>query len=749
MRLVRILIAPIAFLLSGLPVHAAVTLHNDIWSVTLEPETLGIEAQPVNERAVNLSTGVLPHAVDGLKAGSDYANWRWDDGAHTISVRLDGADLSFSIDAKKAGSLTLLHQPASAMGKGLIFPLAEGSYVPSGDPVWRDFLLERRAEFNTSEDLSLPLWGLDHGTFSLSWLLTNPFNNTARFARDGDGVALSLEHEFTTLDLGAPMTLVLHLGGDDPLAGAKRYRQWLIAEGQYESLKDKITTVPGAAKLIGGSHIYLWGEGLISTDDVKDWTGFLSILKSDGQLPTDLRRRCESEPLSMLGKIRGKPYRHQQQVLVQAFNSALDMLARESWQTDSPDMGALAHRYGELRRQVADAFSEALGSDPTQWGGGVSISTMKKLQGSGLQRLWIGLAESWEGGLWHPEAIKAGVDAGFLMAPYDSYETALKQSDNSSWTSAHLGEAAYRDCAILSKEGSLKPGFQQTGHYIQPDCVRPLMQRRIRALLSVVPFNSWFLDAYATGMVFDSYPPARPATQAQYADGSLESMRWVGKTLKLPVGSEGGNAATSQAVFFAHGMQTPVIGWGDKDMQKDTSSPYYLGGWHPSRQPEKFFKEVPVKEPYRRVYFDPRTRLPLYQTVFHGSIITTHHWLFDSLKLTNVRAENELAQLLYNVPPLYHLSADTLKERLLIIKHQDSFFRPLHQRLATKALISFRWLTADHLVQQTTFEDGTRLIANFGRDPYRHGGAVLQGESLAAYLLGQGDSVVYRAGLQP
>lgn len=95
-------------------------------------------------------------------------------------------------------------------------------------------------------------------------------------------------------------------------------------------------------------------------------------------------------------------------------------------------------------------------------------------------------------------------------------------------------------------------------------------------------------------------------------------------------------------------------------------------------------------------------------------MITIHHWLFDSLKTEqHVRAENELAQLLYNVPPLYHLSAATLKARLPLIQRQDRFFRPLHERLATQAMTGFRWLTADRQVQETTFADGTRLVANF------------------------------------
>ncbi|RCS21576.1 hypothetical protein DUT91_23200 [Phyllobacterium salinisoli] len=744
LHLLRVFATVLSFLLASFPAYAAVILQNDKWFVTLEPETLAIAAQPAKGRAVDLSSGVVPHTVNGLKVGSDFATWHWDDGSYTISARLKEGDLSLSIAAKAPGSLAMLSQPMAAWGKGLIFPLAEGAYIPIGNKVWKNFLLERLAEFNTSQDISLPLWGLDHESFSLSWILTNPFNNTARFTQDGDGIGLSLEHEFTTLDYKTPMTMLLHLGDADALAGAKRYREWLIAEEKFEPLAEKIVASPEAAKLIGAAHTYLWGNGLISIDDVKDWARFLAILKGDSKLAKDIRQRFEGEPLAVLKEIEGKPYQYQQLVLVRAFNAAMDTHARESWQTATPDMTLLTHRYAELRKEVATTFSVALKSNPSRWGGGISVATMKKMQEAGLQRLWIGLGEGWEGGLWHPEAIKAGVDAGYLVAPYDSYETALQKGDNPSWATAHLGEAAYRDCAIRQKDGSLKAGFQQSGHYTQPDCVRPLMQKRIPALLSAVSFNSWFLDAYATGMVFDSYPPAKPITQAQYAAGNEENMRWVGEKLKLPIGSEDGNATTAQGVLFAHGMQTPVIGWGDKDMQRDKSSPYFLGRWYPNEKPETFFKTVPLKEPYRTIHFDPRTRLPLYQAVFHGSVITTHHWLFDNLKLTNVRPQNELIQLLYNVPPLYHLSADTLRERLPVIKRQYSFFRPLHQRLATQGLIDFRWLTPDHLVQQTMFEDGTRLVANFGQPSYRHDRIVLQGQSIAAYLPGQEEPIFYQ-----
>jgi hypothetical protein len=692
---------------------AEIVLENPQWRVEIDPATLAIRTTPALARTVEASAGGGAHNVSHLMQTANRADWQWDDGAWTLSASLDQRDLSLSITASDSGELIFLKQPGSAMGKGLIWPLAEGHYVPAGDPLWQSFLLDQ-GELNTTQDLSLPLWGVDHGSFTLNWLLTNPYNNRLSFSAEGKALALSVRHQFTALEPGAPLTFTLSLADADPLAGAKRYRQWLIDNGQYESLSDKLLRTCEAKKLLGASHVYLWGNDLLGLDDVRSWPALLKLLRGQGVLASELRSGFDAETRQILSRAQPPLDRYQRTTLLRSLNGALNQKARSGWQSAvEPDMQKLADGYGRLRTEVAKAFAEALAPTPERWGSTLSPRTFEQLQAAGLSRLWLGLGEGWEGGLWHPEAVRQGVAAGYLVAPYDSYETALTTTENPDWTTAHLGSRANLECAIVLSSGAFKSGFQQSGHYTDPRCVRPLLEARIRAVQAKAGFNSWFLDAYATGMVFNSYRPGASMTQAQNAEGNIDASRWVNETLQLPAGSEDGNATTARGVLFAHGMQTPVIGWGDPDMSKNPKSPYYLGRWFPNEKPQVFFKTVPLKEPYRTVHFAPQTRLPLYQAVFHGSVITTHHWLFDSLKLSNVRAENELTQLLYNVPPLYHLSADTLKQRLPVIARQDRFFKPLHERLATEAMTDFRWLTEDRLVQQTTFADGTRLVANF------------------------------------
>lgn len=726
-------------LLAMLPLSAwaGIVLQNEAWRVELEPATLAIKVEPAGGVKRTLSEGVAPHAVSALEQEAHDALWQWDDGRYHWLARLEGRDLRLTLNAAAPGRVELLRQPASAMGRGLILPLAEGSYIPEGSTQWQDFLPGFAGDgLDTSENLSLPLWGMDYGRSSLHWLLLNPFNNHLAFAAQGQGLALTLSHDFNALNQNQPFTLLLRLGDDNPLSGAQRYRQWLVSEGRYQTLEDKIRRQPETAKLVGASHIYLWGNNLLDGSDVRDWPAFVRLLRGPAPLAARLRAHFDGEAKAALQGAGKRPNRYQQKVLIDAVNQALTAEARAGWLGPQPAWADLAAPYRKLRVEVEHAFGPALLADASRWGGGLSRKTVDALQSAGLKRLWLGV-DNWEGGLWQPLAVKAGVAAGYLMGSYDSYETALPPGQHEDWLTAQQGEEVYRKCGVMLENGKMKAGFQQSGYYTNPACVRDTLEQRTRALMSAVGFNSWFLDAYATGMAFDDFTPGRHTAKSAMAQGYEQSMQWVADAYQLPVGSEMGNATTSRGIAFAHGMQVPVLGWGDPDLQKNQKSPYYLGRWFPADQPETFFKKVPLKQPYRDLYYAPEYRLPLYQAVFHGSIVTTNHWLYDNLKFGNAYADNLLAQWLYNVPPLFHLSAASVKVRLPQLQCADRAFRPLHQQLATQALTGFAWLNAERTLQQTRFADGSRLTANFGSTPASNGGQTLPPQSLLAELAGQ------------
>ncbi len=712
----------------------ALRLANDQWFVDIDPTTLAITVTPAGDAPCVVSRGVAPYAVSDLTADTASAAWRWD-GAFRIACTLTGTDLDIKVTASAPGSLALISQPAEALGKGLMLPISEGYYIAADDKGWHAAL--DGDERSTNEDLALPLWGMDHGAFTLHWLLANPYNNTLRFRAETGGLALALEHEFTRLAPETPMEMALHLGDPDLLAGARRYREHLIDRREFRTLADKIKATPSAEKLIGATHLYLWDNGLIGAKDVRDWPGLLTRLRTGAGLPARMRAVFEAETAEAIRTAPAKPQPYQQREIVAAFNGALAALASAMWQREEVDPATIVSSHVALREEAASAFGPVLAPDPASWGASLTPGTFAALKSAGLDRLWIGLGGGWEGGLWRPEGVRAAVSQGYLIGPYDSYETANAPGQRTDWATAQLGRRAYDQCGVMKADGTITAGFQRNGHYTNTRCVTPILESRVPALAKAGGYNSWFLDVYATGMVFDDYRPGATMTMAQNSVANIKAMRWISEDLQLPLGSEGGDAINAAGTIFAHGMETPGFGWGDAELRKNPQSPFYLGNWYPPDAPNVFFKPVPLKEPYRSLYFDPRTRLPLYQAVFHDAVIVTHQWAFDQLKLSNVAASRALTQQLYNVPPLFHLSAATMAARLPALKQHDAFFRPMHQRLAHQAMTGFEWLSDDRDIQRTTFADGTELVANFSDKERAFDGLALPPRSVTAVIDGE------------
>lgn len=684
-----LLLAP----LFSLPAEA-LTLANDQWRIELDPATLAAEAILPSGKHLAISSPGPRQPVTALQQEGERASWLTRaDGEVRALARLEGNRLILTLSRATTGELVWPRVPAGA--QALMLPIHEGFRIPATHTAWRKALVEEYQGINTTDNLTLPLVGLDHGEQQLAILFANPFNNRFTFAPKQDGIALTATHSVNRLNQADPYEVEVSLqSGNDWLAAAKVYRSWLQARGELVSLESKLAAVPDGKRLIGASHLYLWGERLLVPQDVKSWPELRRLIPADWlkgesksalQAP-DLARNRYLQNLVLAGVAHALALRHPGQ-------QPVDFTARR----------ALA------ARQLGAALN-----DPQSWGDGSSAKMIAALKQADLPRLWLGLPQ-WTAGFAAPQGIELAKQAGYLIAPYDSYDTALPEGNRQqSWLTAQMGQDIYLHCGIMQENGRRKSGFQNSGVYTNQACVRPVMEQRVPKLQQASHYNSWFLDVAATGMVFDDFDPAKPTTQAQDAQNRMTGMAWIAKSQGVLVGSEEGGAVANRTAAFAHGPQTSGFGWQDPDMRRNKRSPYYLGAWYPEFQPDYFFRQSRLKPEYQGLYFDPALRLPLFQSVFHDSIVTTHHWTMDSLKFKESRQTTELLQQLYNVPPLLNLSLDSASARIPYLKGLDAFFRPLHERLYNQPLTGFRWLDKRGEVQQSEFADGTRLVANFG-----------------------------------
>ncbi|MCG9677591.1 glycoside hydrolase [Vibrio sp. Isolate24] len=613
----------------------------------------------------------------------------------------------------------------------LYLPFSEGMRIPVDNKMWANYLTENHSGANTTQDLKMPFWTVQQGKKTISYQLVNATNNSLTFSNTMPKVDMLADHRFTTLNKNQAFKVRITLG-DNWMDGAKAYKQWRIDHHQSTTLAEKAQQTPQLARLIGASQVYLFGKTLISTDDVTDWWGLKNWYFSQDDLTQPQAAIQEIKPLT---KGRDWLSRYHKQLLVDSLNASLQLKFLAP--APSQNNNAIAEQYQAAQRQkhwLLQNASQYLIS-PERWGQALSLDMLDNMKKAGLTKLWLGF-DNWMPAFYQPQAIDAAKQLGYLVATYDSYNTAIPKGLNDGWLTAQLPDQMREQCAIEQANGEKKTGFRGNGYYLNPNCELDYVKQRVEDIIQYGRFNSLFLDVDATAMAREDYRDN--SSESDMLNAFNQRMNWIAKQGNLVLGSEDGNSLTTTGIAFAHGLETVGFGWTDKEMKHDQHSPYFLGRWYPDQKPEFFFKSAQVKEPYKTLLFSPQFRVPLYQAVFHDEVINSHHWHSDSLKFTNVQAERDLISMLYNTPPMVHLTRDEANSpdspRLKALAHYQQAYTPIHEQLWDKPLTSFKWLDKSGQVQQTSFSDGSTITANFGSKSIENSGVKIAPHSILAQL---------------
>ena len=711
--------AAVALLLFASASANPVVLKDDRWHIQIDPRTLQTDGTTSDGQSLPLSAAT--DSIEATQLDSSETSAHWQRGDVTIHAELRNHALVFDFVATQPGTITWPIYNAAAPAKALILPTYEGAYAPADDADWQEFLA-KQSPMDTTSGLIMPFWGVDLGGSTLTYLIENPFNNELTFSTDSDRVAMKLTHEFTPNQQEKTFSIIVQLTDASPVAPARAYRQYLIDHNQFVPMSKKIEQTPNAKRLLGAAEIYVWGDSILSRYDVTHWQDFCKALESDAPFPKQLLHNMSDEGRTQVHLIATTqwPGDYALNVVSQELSSEIQNNFSESGKAD---INANCLR-------LVDALP-GMFVDMSTWGDGISTKMLDRLHDAGLDHLCITTGDLYSA-QFKPQVAKHADELGYLFGPYDSYDSVHKPGDPDSWETAQFDQALYDTGAMIKRDGTPRYGFKKKGFHVSPISVWPYVQKRVNDLATAVPFTSWFMDCDAFGDLWDDYSPVHPATMAQDAQLRCDRLKWIASAHGAVVGSEGGSAFAAGAIHFAHGMMTPVIGWGDPDLT-EKQSPYYLGGYWPPDGPAFAIKQVPLKPYYVKFFYDPRFRLPLYQTVFHDSVVATHEWSSASLKFKDQAQTMELLELLYNVPPMYHLNLAELTKWQARIKAHFDFFSPLHRKLALVPMTDFEWLTPDRLVQRTTFGDGTAMVANFSEAAFNADGTAVPARSVVAF----------------
>ena len=346
------------------------------------------------------------------------------------------------------------------------------------------------------------------------------------------------------------------------------------------------------------------------------------------------------------------------------------------------------------------------------WGQARTAKGIRRLRELGIDRLWIGYDA--DGSPMDREATRLAGKAGYLVGPYDSWANA--QDPASADTPVSKWPAPmWPDACVREADGTIVTGFGGRGCYVssealrRSDPARRYLADRVREM-TANGATSYFLDVDAAGELFTDHSPSHPMTRAQDRRNRLARMAWLSGDRKLVLGSESAGSWANRVLSFSHGSGTPV----DDRLWKLERDRTTWGGYAPHDAPGVFFKPVRLPADVAKAMYDPRYRVPLYQTVLHDSVISTERWELSWSKLPGQSRARALLAMLYNVPLNVVLSQSELDRHGRQIAALQQYFAPLHKAAATHPMTGFRWLTPDHLVQRTTFGDGVlTMTANF------------------------------------
>ena len=352
--------------------------------------------------------------------------------------------------------------------------------------------------------------------------------------------------------------------------------------------------------------------------------------------------------------------------------------------------------------------------------------------------------DSWQDGFRHPTAVAKARELGYLIGPYDSYHSIHHPNEKDTWETAQFDLSLYETGGIVNADGTKNRGFKKKGYHLSPLAAQPYVEDRVNGIVAQMPtdFNSWFIDCDAYGELFDDYSPSHPATQLDDMNARLARMAWIRDTHNLVIGSEGGAAYAAATIHFAHGMTVPVIGWGDPDMKDENLALLHRWVLAPRRSGDSHKAGAPQTElsvSLLRSTF-PITALPDRVPRFSDDDEPLGS---GSLKFENAIETLALLELLYNVPPLYHLNMAEFSKHEAWIKKHYAFFSPLHRQIGGKPMTDFEWLSDNRQVQRTEFGDTVELLANFGTEPFEYEGIVIPGKSVVARWIGTGEVEVF------
>ena len=349
------------------------------------------------------------------------------------------------------------------------------------------------------------------------------------------------------------------------------------------------------------------------------------------------------------------------------------------------------------------------------WGDGRDLAFLDDLKALGIERMVLSYDQDprGKGHIVRPDYLAKAASMGYLAGPYESFDNGQPAATADTPVAIWPGDLYPRGC-VIEADGQPKTGFANRGCYMSTEAIArypaPSIPGQRFAGHKGDGANQVFVDVDAFGDFFDDHSPDHPMTMAQDRANRLTRMGLGIDTYTLVIGGENVTAWSSGVNHYSHGTAQAHV----SAVWALLSNRERFGGWWPEDRPGIFFKAFTPTPDEARALFGAADRLPLFEAVFHDSVVAADRWEFSLMKVTGAERSRFARSLLYGTPTLWNLDRRELARVGPWLKAAEADFHLAHGVATPVALTGFRWLTDDRLVQQATYADGRVMTANFG-----------------------------------
>jgi hypothetical protein len=255
--------------------------------------------------------------------------------------------------------------------------------------------------------------------------------------------------------------------------------------------------------------------------------------------------------------------------------------------------------------------------------------------------------------------------------------------------------------------------FNQFGTTSCPEAIRPEIYRKVEAKLKEFQHETYFLDVYQANGVFECYSEEHPLTREQFCQAVIKNHQIMEDKYNQYIGGEWGAEYVNAHVAYVHGMMTLQRTWWGSGIEKKGTI-YYTGDWRSNPRPTQMIGTRVANDKYLKYSINEYTRIPLYELVYHDAVVTSWRWEDGNHHTPEIWWKKDLFNVLYGSAPLWNLDRERWEEYKYTFIESYKNVCPWLQQIASDEMVSHRFVTSDHKVQESVYSSGKKVVVNFG-----------------------------------